>query len=470
MSNEYDRLTTGNSVYEKNRARNIFLYHSYMGGSVYKKGEYLTKYSNESESEYEERVVNTPLDNHCKGVISVYSSFLFRKPAHREWGSLEGDPSMAPFENDADLEGRSLNAFMKEANTYAGIFGMSWIVVSKPNVNAGTRAEELSQNIRPYVSVITPLMMLDWTYARSLSGHYNLTYVRYVEETNDSETVIKEWYPEVVITTVIDAEKREVKNTVTEANGLGVVPVVAHYAQRSPYRGVGISIINDIADIQKAIFNEYSEIEQTIRLSNAASLVKTPDTEAGAGPGAIILMPDNLDPSLKPYLLQPSGASVDSIYGSIDKRIAAIDRIAHLGAIRETSAKTMSGISRSMEFEQLNAKLAEIADNLELSEEQIMRYFALYQGTAWDGIVEYPNTFNIRDENADLDFYLKAQAANVPSATYRYEVAEAIAKLVIGDESDTMLAIHNELIAGEQSIQSVAQSMVEDINGNDSTA
>lgn len=445
MSNQYDKLITGNSVYEKTKKRNIFYYQSYQGGDTYKKGEHLSKYSNESEAEYEDRVLSTPLDNHCKGVVSVYNSFLFRKDIHREWGSLENDPAVPQLEGDADLEGRSLNHFMKEANSLASVFGMMWIVVCKPNSNAATRAEELDQNIRPYLSMVSPLMMLDWNYSRAASGHYVLDYCKYIEEQSDQTTVIKEWYPAAVVTTITDNEKREIVEQITEDNGIGVVPVVAHYTERSSVRGKGVSLIADIADLQRAIYNEYSEVEQTIRLSNAASLVKTPDTEAGAGPGAVIHIHDGMDPSLKPYLLQPSGASVDSIYNSIDKRIAAIDRIAHLGAIRETTARTMSGVSRSMEFEQLNAKLSDIADSLELTEENVMRIVSAYQGVAWNGSIDYPDSFNIRDENADLDFYLRASAAPVPSAEYRRCVNSSIARLVLGDNSEKLSVIESEL-------------------------
>jgi hypothetical protein len=289
-----------------------------------------------------------------------------------------------------------------------------------------------------------------------------LDYAKYIEEQDDTTTVFKEWYPEAVITTIVDDEKKEVVEVITEDNGIGRVPIVAHYVQRSSVKGLGISLIADIADIQRAIYNEYSEVEQTIRLSNAASLVKTPDTEAGAGPGSIIQMPDTLDPSLKPYLLQPTGASVDAIYSSIDKRIAAIDRIAHLGAIRETTARTMSGVSRSMEFEQLNAKLADIADSLELTEENVLRLVAAYQGVAWDGAIDYPDSFNIRDENADLDFYLKASVANIPSATYVRSVNDSIARLVVGDDPDTVAQISSELDAAPVTTQVIAAELIDD--------
>lgn len=192
MSQEYDKATEANQYYKDNYKRLKYLFHSYMGGEAYRKGEYLTKYSNESESEYQERLMVTPLDNHCRGVINVYNSFLFRNAAHREWGSLENDPSRKPFEQDADLEGRSLNNFMKDVSTYASVFGHTWVIVSKPNSNARTRAEELQQEIRPYLSVITPLSVLDWNYTRTGSGHYVLDYFKYIEEKNGNKMVIRE--------------------------------------------------------------------------------------------------------------------------------------------------------------------------------------------------------------------------------------------------------------------------------------
>lgn len=445
MSEAYEHITSGNEDYKKNKQRYIFLYHSYMGGDVYKKGEYLTKYTNESEAEFEERVATTPLDNNVAGVVSLYNSFLFRQGVNRDYGSLSTDPTIQDFERDADLDGRSLTAFMKEANTLASVFGMTWIVISKENVGATTLAEEVVAGVRPYLSVVSPLMMLDWNYTKTATGRYELDYCKYIEEETDQYTYIKEWYPDSVITTVVDHDRSEVKSVDIAENQLGMIPVIAHYSKKSIKRGYGISLISDIADLQRACYNEYSEIEQTIRLSNAASLVKTADTEAGAGPGAIIHIPDNLPGELRPYLLQPQGTSVDAIYKSIHEKTQAMDRIAHLGAIRETTARTMSGISRQMEFEQLNAALAEIADNLELTEEQIMKIYAQYQATVWDGVIEYPDSFNIRDAAADLEFYAGALAINIPSDVFRQSVQKEIVKTVLGADSQEYRDIANSI-------------------------
>ena len=84
-------------------------------------------------------------------------------------------------------------------------------------------------------------------------------------------------------------------------------------------------------------------------------------------------MPDEMEPNLKPYLLQPSGQNLQAIMDSINNKTEAINRLAHTGAIRTTRSQINSGIALQTEFELLNARLSEKADNLEIAEEQLFR-------------------------------------------------------------------------------------------------
>jgi len=67
-----------NLQYERNYQRWNFLLESYMGGEEYRRGAHLTRYTLETEAEYQARLRSTPLDNHCRSVVSVYISFLLR--------------------------------------------------------------------------------------------------------------------------------------------------------------------------------------------------------------------------------------------------------------------------------------------------------------------------------------------------------------------------------------------------------
>ena len=149
-----------------------FLQRSYDGGAQYRMGSYLTKYVMESSHEYISRIAQTPLDNHCKSVIHIYNSFLFRNQPKRMLGNLEGLPEVENFMRDADLEGRDFNAFMKDVNVQSSIYGHSLVLIDKPNTQAGTRADELQQGIRPYASIYTPPNILDWEFERLPNGLY----------------------------------------------------------------------------------------------------------------------------------------------------------------------------------------------------------------------------------------------------------------------------------------------------------
>ena len=251
------------------------------------------------------------------------------------------------------------------------------------------------------------------------------------------------WYLDR-IDTLYMPEREEPKLIDSVPNTIGKIPAVILYNSKSHKRGIGQSDLTDIADLQKSIYNEYSEMEQLIRLTNHPSLVKTPSVNASAGAGAVIEMPDELEPNLKPYLLQPSGSSLQSIMDSINNKVESINRIAHTGAIRTTKTGISSGVALQTEFELLNARLSEKADNLQIAEEQLFNLYAMFQNTTFDGEINYPDTFNIRDYATDLMFYQQAKAINVQSPTLMKEIDKEIARAVV-DDDEKLNDIFNEI-------------------------
>lgn len=403
LKTEIASLVSGNDLYNSYQGRWEYLLESYIGGDEYRKAGHLTRYQLESDAEYEARLRETPLENHCASVISVYNSFLFRTQPTREYGSITNLPELEDFLQDADFDGRSLNAFMKDAETWASVFGHAWIILAQPDVGAMNKAEQLTMGVRPYASVLTPLVVLDWRWSRNRSGRYTLEYMKYLEDVNGDIRTVKEWYKDTIVTTVVDLEANEVTEIYEEPNQLGVIPAVCMYNKRSTVRGIGVSDITDIADVQRYIYNATSECAQSIRLDSHPSLVKTEETNAGIGAGSLIHMPENLDPGLKPYLLEFNGASVQSIHQSIAHAIESIDKMANTGAIRSTEARRMSGVAQEQEFQLLNARLSEKADAIELAEEQMWKIWCRYLGYSWDGSIDYPGSFNIRDTGSEIE-------------------------------------------------------------------
>jgi len=411
LSTEIRSELQGNNTYQTYYDHWQYLLESYIGGLEYRNAGHLTRYVLETDTEYRARLATTPLENHCSSVIQVYNSFLFRSEPQREFAGLDSLPEVELFLNDADMDGRSLNAFMKDVSTWSSVFGHCWIMVTKPNVGAVTLADEQAQGVRPYVSLLTPMAVLDWRYQRSANGSVKLVYLRYLEDVTDDGRTVKTWSPDMITTKVINIRSGVIEEIIEEPNQLGMIPAVCAYNGRSIMRGFGISDINDIADAQKFIYNATSEVEQSIRMDSHPSLVKTPETQAGVGSGAIINMPENLDPGLKPYLLEYGGASVQSIYAAIEHTVTAIDKMANTGAVRATESRTLSGVAMETEFQLLNARLSEKADNLELAEEQMWTLWSRYMGTEWMGSIDYPGSFNIRDTSKEIEQLVQARSA-----------------------------------------------------------
>lgn len=449
----YDDLTHKHKLYENNIDRWEYYYNSYFGGQDYQRSGYLRKYlaeENDGFNEYAKRLATTPLDNHCRSVIDTYTSFIWRETPQREFGSLANNPALELFLKDADLEGRSYDAVMREATTLANVYGHVLLMLDKPASEAATLAQELAEGIRPYLVVITPENIVDWEWERKSNGRYEITMLKLKEFEDEDVTVYRIWEREQVSVYEVDENAGEMKLLEQYPNQMGHIPATFLYGQRSYDRGIGISQIADIADVQKAIYNELSELEQVIRISNHPTLVMTEGVDASAGAGAVIVIEDtDIDPSLKPYMLQPSSQSIGSILQSIETKIGMIDRMANLSSMRSTSRATASGVSLKIERELLNVKLAQIADNLEICEEQLLSHFGHFYGVEYDGVIDYPDNFDMTDTYTELDFLLKASAAPVSSAQYKTEIAKQIARIVVEDE-EQMDIIIREIENGSQ--------------------
>ena len=116
---------------------------SYNGGYDYTIGQYLNRYNLELDNEFNQRLANTPCDNHCKNIIQIYSSFLFRVKPSRDFGSMSEEPSLESFLKDADLEGNSFNNVIKQAQNYASIYGHCFMILDKPTIQTRTRVTNL---------------------------------------------------------------------------------------------------------------------------------------------------------------------------------------------------------------------------------------------------------------------------------------------------------------------------------------
>lgn len=436
-----DELQAVHPHYKDHANQSDYLFRSYIGGSTYRKGQFLTKYigeENQPGDAYYKRLQATPLDNHVQTTVDIYRSFLFREAPTRELGLLLSNPLVQQWVHDTDQEGQGMDSFLKTVNDFAMVMGNVWILVDKPSYAVETQAEEIAMSIRAYAAMYTPQNVLDWYYKRNIAGKMILEYIK-VKESENSETVtISCWHTDMV--EKYTATKDELGNLdeiidyQVYENPLGYVPFVNHVPMRSPVKGIGYSIMADVADAQRFIYNMKSEIEQTVRISSHPTLVKTPSADATAGAGGIVTMDENTDPGLKPYLLQNNGSTVDSILATIEQMEGAIMHSTHTSAVQGVK-QAMSGVALQTERQLLNAKLSDLSDTLMETEKLMWKIWFDWQGmTAPDEFaVTYNDSFDIRDRAFELELLIKARSAGYSDAKYFDALNRQLATLMIDD-------------------------------------
>jgi hypothetical protein len=112
------------------------------------------------------------------------------------------------------------------------------------------------------------------------------------------------------------------------------------------------------------------------------------------------------------------------------------------------------------EFQLLNAKLSEKADYLENAEEQIFSLFAKWQDKQWNGTINYPDTFDIRDWANDLTYLQMAKASGIKSETFNKEIDKQIAQAVI-DDNEVIKTIYDEIDSTRSTIGQFQTTQVE---------
>ena len=444
-------------------------YKSYVGGELYKSGSYLTQYIGENTgpgNQYAKRIDSTPLDNHVQTTVDIYRSFLFRTLPSRDLGLLINNPLVNAWLYDTDQDGQSLDSFLKTANDLAMVHGSTWILVDKPSYKVETEAEAIQLGIRAYAAMYTPQNVLDWYYERSISGKMELEYIKVKESENDQYVTFTCWHKGFVEKYKVSKDEQGDLSKIVEhteyENPLGYIPFVFHAPLRSPTKGVGFSLVSDVANQQRFIYNCASEIEQHLRISSHPTLVKPTSTDAVAGAGSILNLDESIDPGLKPYLLSPSLSTTDSILKAIDNSVASIKRMTHTSAIQSTTGSPMSGVALQTERQLLNAKLSDMADTLKETEYQMWIMWLDWQALSMpeDFTIEYPDTFDMRDEHLELDFLMKARSAGVSNEMFQNEISKQVVALTVDDDE-----LQSKILEDMDKVEFEAHEMSDPISG-----
>jgi hypothetical protein len=427
-----EELMATHPDYDANIEQWRFFLSSYFGGRHYKDGNYLLQHPFESTTNYERRKDIAYYYNYCGPIVDIMVSHLFRRPVERDFGALAKDNLFSLFLRDVDFEGSSLVQFMRDASRFASVYGRVSIIVDRPRLVASTRAEAEEFGVRPYLSLVTPENLLDWSYGRSEAGRPVLEMVKIYE----GEGRYRIWTTTDWEFWHLDGDSEEAMLVDSDEHDLGRVPIVNLYNKKSGVKMIGLSDIQDISDINKNIYYLCSDAKEIIE--NTAFPMLAVPYEKGGGSDEKEIGPRNIiqfDPEsgAKPFWLEPPHSSLTEIREWVKQDIGEIHRIAKMGGARsvEDFAKAKSGVALELEYQQLYAVLSEKADNLEQAEMDVLSLWSAWEGKRFDGVVDYPDDFSLKDLNGEMKRLFEAMELGIDSGTFRREAQKSVVAKVM---------------------------------------
>ena len=116
----------------------------------------------------------------------------------------------------------------------------------------------------------------------------------------------------------------------------------------------------------------------------------------------------------------------------------------HTSAIQASTGSPMSGVALQVERQLLNAKLSDMADTLQETEYQMWITWLDWQALSMpeDFQLEYPETFDMRDEHLELQLLLTARSSGVNNKMFQNEISKQVVSLMIDDDE-----IQSEILA-----------------------
>lgn len=400
-----------------------FLDDAYTGGGGFLDGTYLLRHPREDDAKIAYRQELSYYSNFVKPVVDSLTNPIFRKMIARDWSKGKAQ-FLQPFMHDVDRLGSTMNRFMKNAARYARLYGSVFIMVDNSREVSSNALSALDERKYPYLYFVKPEQVMEY----KSDEHGKLLYIKYrTHETctkimgganlNTDENVW-EWWRDKWKVTYHDGKVEE------SANQLGFIPMVTLYGTDADTGDfMPLSPMMSIARTNLAIYNICSELRELLR-NQAFSILCFPITDEvsidtlkqGIRLGSDNMLVYDGNSSKAPFFISPSADQANLLQAEINRLVEDIYRQANLTGVASVQQRT-SGVARQWDFEQTNQALADMAENCEIAEREIVKCFLAYMGedTDLEYKVIYPRDFGIVDVSGELDKVAAALSLNVGS-------------------------------------------------------
>jgi len=413
-----------------------FFEDSYKGGADYVESDNLYMHTFEDGEGFRERKERSYYYNYCAPIVNAYNSFIYRQKIVRDFGKLADSGLFGLLLGNCDRQGNSYEDFIRGASKWSSVTGIHFILVDKPAETAATMKEEMERGIYPYFVRVPPLNVWDW----GLDRWGNLLWAKILETNADEGEFGKDsagvmrfrvWYRDRWELYEVEqaGSGRKARKSDEGEHPVGEVPLVpvCHFAEEPM---TGFSLLNDIAYVNRALYNWCSLLDEILYRQTFSQLVmpedpKSPINDKALGTARGLGFPP--DARHAPHFISPDASQARVLMDQIERGIEEIYRLATLrGAIGITEES--SGVARSYDFMITNNTLSSKALNMEEAEMKALRYWAKWQGLAEPGhVVEYPGEFEVSSLGEEMENILKAAEIGI-SERFQQVMKERIVK------------------------------------------
>jgi hypothetical protein len=423
---------------------------------------HLFKYFKEGDNEFRERKKRAYRENHTKKVVELINSYLFKAQAKRK---IVND-ALFNFRENATGNFKSIENFMQHSVArFANLLGRVYVVVDKknPEVLTGTHLDNIKG--MPYCYVVFPQDVLDL----SFDDVGNIRWILLKESVRDDENPFEstgeineqyrlwyggDWW-------LFDSNGDEIASGST---GLDETPVIAVDGEEGLDVYNGVSLIKDIAYIDRAIFNNWSRLDVIVNDQTFSQLIIPAegiiftDTDEDMKSQILEMATNRVflyssQAQVPPKYISPDASQAQFILSMIEKQTKQLYAINGLSGEVASDVKIQSGLAKAYDFDKLNKMLASRASSFEVAERKIFRLASKWMGIDTNNfneicVIDYPDDFDVRSLADEISYAQEMSLLNI-SETFEKQIKKNIVyKAFPKLDRDTLKVIEDEIDNG----------------------
>lgn len=462
--------------YEENREHWCFLTDSFVGGPKWL-GKNIFQFHKEGPEEFKDRLRRSYRQNICREVIEIWTANLFKEAITR---AADAPEVVKTFWGKVDKKGRDIQAFMEEVSDWSKAVSPCYLVVDLPARKPEdkglvlSKADEDSKGYsKPYVYLVLPQQMLD--FSKDEDDNFNWCAIEeFGRDDEDPLTSSREKIRRIRLWTRTEwslfqvVQRKDGKEDLllidAATHDLGVVPVVPVAYKEGLNSGGAISLIDDIAYVDRAIANFESQLGTLVADQCFSQLfIPKNGTEAQfgrdgqGGVNKIIEMGTKRVVTFDgqgnhaPFFGSPDAAQAKFILDLIkQKRVEAYKQAildSEGGEASKNGASTAT--DRAYNFKKLNGALVKSAYALQEVEKQLAKLVCLWTGEPvpdLNELVRYPKDFDVKAVADDLNEAILLQSLQQLGPSFWTAYLERLIDKVLPDaEPETKAAIMEEI-------------------------